>query len=127
MDRLTLVELIEAEKAKLTSEARELWEELDTLLYMEPEDETTQCPQEREVVDRMADLAAHDQHIINRLTELRAGLYSSDHAERRGESAVGHRERAVIIAAGFKDRDEGRMIDPYMTPEQAVARLREGA
>jgi hypothetical protein len=31
----------------------------------------------------------------------------------------------VIVAAGIKDRSEGRMIDPDVTPEQAVARLRE--
>jgi hypothetical protein len=32
---------------------------------------------------------------------------------------------AVTGAAGLKDRYEARMIDPEMTPEQALARLRE--
>lgn len=40
VDRLTLVELIEAERAKLSPEARELWEELDTSLYLSPKEET---------------------------------------------------------------------------------------
>jgi len=34
-------------------------------------------------------------------------------------------ELAVTGAAGLKDRYEDRMIDPDMTPKQALARLRE--
>ena len=33
------MELIEAEKAKLSPEALELWEDLDTSLYLSPEEE----------------------------------------------------------------------------------------
>src|SRR5215208_6204610 len=39
VDRLTLVELIEAQKAKLSPEALELWEDLDTSVYMSPQEE----------------------------------------------------------------------------------------
>lgn len=40
MDRPTLVELIEAQKAKLSPEALKLWEELDSSLYMSPDEGT---------------------------------------------------------------------------------------
>jgi hypothetical protein len=38
VDRLTLVELIEEEKAKLSPQALKLWEELDASLYRNPEE-----------------------------------------------------------------------------------------
>ena len=39
VNRLTLVELIETEQAKLSADALKLWEELDASLYRNPEDE----------------------------------------------------------------------------------------
>jgi hypothetical protein len=74
----------------------------------------------------MVDLSPPEKHTLDRLMELRAGLYASDKVEEeRGESGEGHRNRSVIIAAGLKDRSEGRQLDPDMTVEQAVARLRQ--
>jgi hypothetical protein len=55
------------------------------------------------------------------------GLAESDEAERQGKDGTRRRNMAVIVAAGGKDRRDGRQIDPYMTPEQAVARLRQPA
>jgi hypothetical protein len=45
--------------------------------------------------------------------------------ERRGEPGGRYPDMAVTGAAGLDDRYEARMIDPDMTPEQALARLGE--
>jgi hypothetical protein len=131
VDRLTLVELIEGEVAKLSPRGRELWERLE--LHTEtsaPEEATseTRPPPGREQVEisqRMAELPWPEQGILEQLMELLAGLHSSDYAERRGQPGEPRRNMAVIVAAGIKDRSEGRQIAPDMTPEQAAARLRE--
>lgn len=132
VNRLTLVELIEAEKVKLSPEALELWEELDTSLYMSPEEETTLKPHEAALMRSMIYLPEADQHTINILTELRAGLYQSDYSERRGDLAQPRRDRCVITASIIKDRDERGPGNPLpvdellgRTVDQALARLRE--
>jgi hypothetical protein len=85
MDRLTLVELIEAQKAKLSPEALKLWEELDASLYASPEEEPAFIKRsEAEIIDRMDRLAEADRRIVDVLSELRAGLHESDSSERRG-------------------------------------------
>lgn len=131
-DRLTLVELIEREAAKLSTRGRELWEALELHVESSAPEEATPAtipPPDREqveIAERMAELPWQEQGILEGLTELLAGLRSSDYAEeQRGVPGEPIRNRAVVLAAGFKDRREGRQIDPDMTPEQAVARLRE--
>ena len=106
MDRPTLVELIEAQKAKLSPEALQLWEELDSSLYMSPEEGTFLKRHEVELIDRMDRLPEKDRHIQDVLTELRAGLYQSDLSERRGEPPQPHRDKCVIDAWRIKNRDE---------------------
>jgi hypothetical protein len=131
VSRIELVELIEGEVAKLSPRGLELWERLE--LHVEataPEDATpeTLTPPDREqleLADRMAELPRAEQSILERLMELLAGLRSSDFAESRGRPGEQHRNMAVIVAAGIKDRSEGRQINPDTTPEQAAARLRE--
>lgn len=132
VDKLTLVELIEAEKAKLSPEALELWEELDTSLYMSPDEETRLKPHEVSLMQNMIHLPQSDQHTINILTELRAGLYQSEYSENRGESSQPNMDKCVIAASHIKDRDErgpGVQVDIeavlHRTVEQALARLRE--
>jgi hypothetical protein len=133
VDRLTLVELIEEEKAKLSPEALKLWEELDASLYMSPEEEPAFIKRrEAEIIDRMEHLPEADQHIVNMLTELRAGLYEFHLSERRGDPSQLHRDKCVIGASLIKDRDkrgEGEPLPPKevsnRTVEQALARLRE--
>ena len=56
----------------------------------------------------------HERHALERLTELRAGLYNSDNVEEQGESGESHRVQAALIAAGLKDVSEGRLADPEM-------------
>jgi hypothetical protein len=133
VDRLTLVELIEAEKAMLSPEALKLWEELDASLYRSPEEELAFIKRrEVEIIDRMDQLPQADQHIVNVLTELRAGLHESDLAEQRGNPSQGHRDKCVIGAALIKDREErgrGFPLPPNevlnLTVDQALARLWE--
>jgi hypothetical protein len=132
VDRLTLVELIEAQKAKLSPEALKLWEELDTSLFMSSEEATFLKRHEIALIDRMEQLPEKDQHIQDVLTELRSGLYQSDFSERRGEQSQPHRDKCVIEASLIKDRDERGRENPMAveelmgrTVEGALARLRE--
>jgi hypothetical protein len=132
VDRLTLVELIEAQKAKLSPEALKLWEELDTSLFMSSEEATFLKRHEIALIDRMEQLPEKDQHIQDVLTELRSGLYQSDFSERRGEPSQPHRDKCVIEASLIKDGDERSGKNPMKvkelmgrTVEGALARLRE--
>jgi hypothetical protein len=133
VDRLSLVELIEAEKAKLSPEAKKLWEELDASLYMSPQEEPAFIKRrEVEIIERMEQLPEADQHSVNVLSELRAGLDESDSSERRGDPAQWHRDKGVIYASVIKDREERGRGDPQPPKEdlgqivdQALARLRE--
>ena len=136
MDRRTLVELIEEEKAKLSPEALKLWEELEASLYTSPEEESAFIKRrEAEIIERMDRLAEADRRIVDVLSELRAGLYESDLSERRGDPSQWHRDKSVIGASLIKDPDERGEGDhlPPMSPkevlnravEQALARLRE--
>lgn len=77
-------------------------------------------------------LPEKDQHIVNVLTELRAGLYESDLSERRGEPSQPHRDKCVIVAWLIKDQDERGRENPMKveelmgrTVDGALARLRE--
>jgi hypothetical protein len=133
VDRLTLVELIEAQKAKLSPEALKLWEEFDASLYTNPEEEPAFIKhRDVEILDRMDRLAEADRRIVDVLSELRAGLYEFHLSERRGDSSQAHRDKCVIHASLIKDRDKRGEGDPLppkevsnRTVEQALARLRE--
>lgn len=130
MDRLELVEIIENQKAKLSPKGKELWDELDILAYMSPEEENVlqrrQAQRLLEVItERMLDLPLYDQGVIKALSALREGLYESDRESEAGASGEVRRTLAVVRAAAFKDLAEGRQADPDMTFEQAIARLRE--
>src|SRR5919202_6246629 len=119
VDRPTLVELIEEEKAKLSPEARKLWEELDASLYTtSPEEEPAFVKRrEAEIIDRMERLAEADRRIVDVISELRAGLHESDLSERRGDRSQWHRDKCVIGAALIKDRDERGRGNPLPPKE----------
>ena len=129
MDRLELVEIIENQKAKLSAEGKELWDELDILVYMSPEEENIQRRQVQRqheaIAERISYLPLYDQGVIRVLTEVRAGLYESDKESDAGASGEARRAQAVHRAARIKDIAEGRQADPDMTFEQAIARLSE--
>jgi hypothetical protein len=132
VDRPTLAELIEAQKAKLSPEALGLWEELDSSLYMSPEEGTFLKRHEVYLIDRMDRLPEKDRHIQDVLTELRAGLCESDLSERRVEPSQPHRDKCVIDAWLIKNRDERGRENPMTveelmgrTVDRPLARLRE--
>jgi predicted transcriptional regulator len=124
VNRNELAELLEGEAAKLSPEGKELWKEMEVLVELNPEDGDT-LSQQAEINNRTAILPSHERHALERLTELRAGLYNSDNVEEQGESGERHRVQAALIAAGLKDVSEGRLADPEMTIGQALARLRQ--
>ena len=137
MDRPTLVQLIEEEKAKLPPEALELWKKLEASLYTSPEEEPAFIKRrEAEIIERMDRLREADRRTVDALSELRAGLHESDSSERRGGPSQWHRDKCAIGAALIKDREERGEGDhlPPMPPNnevsnravaQALARLRE--
>jgi hypothetical protein len=127
VERLELVELIEGEVVKLSPQGRDLWE----MLELAAEDASEQAtpppePKTRAVFRRISEeLPPEEQGIIERLIELSVGLEGSDIAERQGGTGERQRNRAVILAAGIKNRTAGLRTEPYGTPEEAVARLKE--
>jgi hypothetical protein len=125
MDRLELVELIEGQAARLTPEGRDLAQSMELLAEVPPGGPFATQETQRVQADEAWDLPPRDRNILERLLMLWEGLERSDAAERRGEPGGRYRDMAVTGAAGLKDRNEGRMIDPDMTPEQALAGLRE--
>ena len=125
MDRLALVELIEDQAARLTPEGRNLAERMELLAEAPPGGQAATYETQRAQADEAWDLPPLDRNILERLLMLWEGLARSDVAERRGEPGGRYLDMAVTGAAGLKDRYEARMIDPDMTPEQALVRLRE--
>jgi hypothetical protein len=125
VDRLELVELIEAQKSKLSPQARGLWDEFDALINRSNDARKPFIRQEHDVMRRIGNLPWSDKRILNPLRELRVGLYESDDAESRGEPGEPYRVESVLRAARFKDRDLGRAVEGHMTLEQAVDRLKE--
>jgi hypothetical protein len=126
MNRLELVELIEDQAAKLSPEGRDIAERMGPLAEAPPGGRASTYATQSAQADEARDLLpTRDRNILEGLQLLWEGLADSDAAERGGQSGERYRERAVIGAAWNKDRGEGRMIDPDMTPERAAARLRE--
>jgi hypothetical protein len=127
IERLELVELIEGEVAKLSPQGRDLWEMLE-LAAEDASEQATPPPKTktRAVFKRISEeLPLKEQGIIERLIELSVGLEGSDIVESQGRTGQRQRNRAVILAAGIKDRAGGLQTEPYGTPEEAVARLKE--
>jgi hypothetical protein len=124
MDRLALVELIEDQAARLTPEGRDLAQRMELLTEAPPGGPFGTQQTQRAQADEVWDLPPRERNILERLLMLGEGLERSDAAERQGQPGERYRHMAIIGAAGTKDRSESRTIDPDMTAEQAVARLR---
>ena len=58
MDRITLVELIEDETAKLSPRGRALWEEMETLVELSPEEQAS-LHERTDIVNRLVLLTPH--------------------------------------------------------------------
>ena len=126
MDRIQLIELIEAQTELLSDEGRVLWEELELLRESIPDpEEPRRMALEYDLMERIFGLPTPQQFVTSRLAELVGGLRAAEEAERRGESGEGHRAGGVINAAMLKDREEGQPIDVHMTLGRALARLEE--
>jgi hypothetical protein len=125
LEKFRLIEVIEDQTARLSPEAKELWEQLELLRESvpDPADESRMAG-EYEIMERIFELPVHEQFITSQLAELVGGLRAAEEAQRRGESGEEHRVRSVIKAALLKDRLEGRTIDSHMTLEGAIARLK---
>jgi hypothetical protein len=124
LDRVHFIELIEGETALLSSEGRDLWEELEFIRESTPDPaDEDRTAREYDVMERIYELLMPEQFIVSRLAELVAALRRSEEAEHRGELGEEDRVRGVINAAMLKDREEGRRVDPNMTLELAIARL----
>jgi hypothetical protein len=125
LENSRLIEVIEDQTARLSPEAKELWEQLELLRESvpDPADESRMAG-EYEIMERIFELPVHEQFITSQLAELVGGLRAAEEAQRRGESGEEHRVRSVIKAALLKDRLEGRTIDSHMTLEGAIARLK---
>jgi hypothetical protein len=126
VDRIRLIELIEAHMARLSAEGMVLWEELEFLKGSIPDpEEPRRMALEYDIMERTFELPVPQQFLTSRLAELVGGLRAAEEVERRGESGEGHRARGVINAAMLRDREEGRPIDAHMTLGRAIARLEE--
>ena len=124
MDRIRLIELIEAHTARLSDEGRVLWEELEFLRESMPDpEEPDRMAREYDLMERIFELPVPQQFLTSRLAELVGGLRVAEEAERGGEPGDGHRARGVINAAMLKDREEGQPVDAHMTLSKAIARL----
>lgn len=125
MEELRLVELIEAQAAQLSPEAKVLWEQLELLreTFADPAHQSRMAG-EYEIMERIFELPMAEQFATSRLAELVGGLRAAEEARRRGESGDEYRVRSVINAAMLMDRQEGRPIDQHMTLERAIARLK---
>ena len=125
MEKFRLIEVIEDQTARLSPEAKKLWEQLELLRESvpDPADESRMAA-EYEIMERIFELPMQEQFLTSQLAELVGGLRGAEEAERRGESGDEHRVRSVINAALLKDRLEGRSMDPHMTLYRAIARLK---
>jgi hypothetical protein len=116
---------MEGEAAKLTPEGQDLAQRMELLSEVPPGGPAAPHETQRAQAEEARHLPPLDRNIFERLLMLGEGIERSDRAERRGEPGGRYREMAVTGAAGLKDRNEGRIVDPDMTPERAAARLRE--
>jgi hypothetical protein len=124
MDRIRLIELIEAHTARLSDEGRGLWEELEFLRESMPDsEEPDRMAREYDLMEWIFELPVPQQFLTSRLAELVGGLRAAEETERGGEPGDGHRARGVINAAMLKDREDGQPVDAHMTLSKAIARL----
>jgi hypothetical protein len=125
LEELRLIELIEAQAAQLSPEAKELWQQLELLRETVPDPaDQSRMASEYEIMERIFELPMAEQFATSRLAELVGGLRAAEETRRRGESGDEYRVRGVINAAMLMDRQEGRPINPHMTLERAIARLK---
>ncbi len=119
MQRIELVKLIEAVIAKLSPQGRETWEKMEQLALMRPLDKdlTSELLRIWET-----EVPAEEQASLKVLILLSIGLAAEYLVDDSGEERK-LRQVSVIKAAQVWDHAEGRLVDPDMSVEQAIARL----
>jgi hypothetical protein len=79
LDKLSLIELIEAQTARLSPEAKELWEQLDFLRESIPHQaDESRMAGEYEIMERNFKLPMAEQFATSRLAELVGGLRGAE-------------------------------------------------
>ncbi len=126
MDRLTLVQLIETAKARLSPEASGIWGGFEASVYGGARPVRPIKPEELAFLeDRLKSLPPQEQLDVRVVSELRLGLEQSDLLEGRGVNGEMSRNNAALAAAALKDKSEGRNRSTAMSADEAVHRLRE--
>ena len=120
MQRIELVKLIEAVIAKLSPKGRETWEEMEQLALMRPLDKDL-TPELLRIWETEA--PAEDQASLKVLILLSIGL-AAEYLVDDSEEERQFREVFVIKAAQVWDHAEGRLVDPDITVERAITRLK---
>jgi hypothetical protein len=81
LDKLSLIELIEAQTARLSTEAKELWEQLEFLRESIPDQaDESRMTSEYEIMERIFELPMPEQFGISLLAELVGGLRGAEEA-----------------------------------------------
>jgi hypothetical protein len=125
LDRVCFIELVKGETARLSPEGRELWEELEVTRESIPDlADEGRMARKYEIMERIFDLPVPEQFVTSRLAKLVTALRRSE-AERRREPGEEDWVRGVTNAAMLKNREEDRRVDPNMTLERAIVRLKE--
>jgi hypothetical protein len=120
VQRIELVKLIEAVITKLSTQGRETWEEMEQLALMRPLDKDL-TPELLRIWETEG--PAEDQASLKILILLSIGLAAEYLVDDSGEEQR-FREVFVIKAAQVWDHAEDRLVDPDMTVEQAITRLK---
>jgi hypothetical protein len=119
VQRIELVKLIEAVIAKLSPQGRETWEKMEQLTLMRPPDKDI-TPELLRIWE--TEVSVNEQASLKVLILLSIGLAAEYLVEDSGEERE-FREVSVIKAAQVWAHAEGRLVDPDMSVEQAIARL----
>jgi hypothetical protein len=87
VDRIHLVELVEAHTARLSAEGRGLWEELEFLRESIPDpDELSRIAREYDIMEQIFELPLPQQFLTSRLAELVGGFRGPLHVYRDRET-----------------------------------------
>jgi hypothetical protein len=85
VDRIRLIQLIEAQSARLSAGSRGLWEELEFLREAIPDpEEQSRMAREYDIMERIFELPVQEQFLTSQLAELVGALRRAEEAEHRG-------------------------------------------
>jgi hypothetical protein len=108
LENSRLIEVIEDQTARLSPEAKELWEQLELLRESvpDPADESRMAG-EYEIMERIFELPVHEQFITSQLAELVGGLRAAE--EGVGGGASGSQRDQSRLTQGPPRRSDHRL------------------